>query len=160
MPAHVLGRDLVGHTGHRAGTAQLNHLREDHVVAALDGAHRALEAALEGHVVGVHTTHEARVGALHELSENTRDTALARGDVLNAQARIDHSPTRRATDRLADSRIRRRVVADDQLGVARHGRQRRGHGARDRARRVTRRQQDGQLRHGAPPAWRPAWRPP
>ena len=159
MPAHVLGRDLVGHAGHRTGTAQLDHLREDHVVAAPDCTHRALETALERHVVGVHAPHKARVGALHELGEDARDAALTRGDVLDAQARIDHSPTRRAADRLADRRIRRRVVTDDQLGVARHGRQRRGHGTRDRARRVTRGQQDGQLRHGTPPAWPPPWRP-
>ena len=154
MPAHVLGRDLVGYTRHRARTAQFNHLREHHVVTALNRALRAPEAALQGDVIGVHAAHQARIRALHQLRQDARDAALTRGDVLNAQARIDHAAARRSTDRLAHRRIGGGVVTDDQLRVAGHGGQRRGHGAPDRARRVARRQDDGQLRHGTPPASR------
>ena len=106
MPAHVLGRDLVGHARHRTRTTQFDHLREDHVVATFNGAHRALEAPLQGDIIGVHAANQARIGALHQLSEDARDAALTRGNVFDTQARIDHSPARRAADGLTDRRIR------------------------------------------------------
>ena len=106
MPAHVLGRDLVGHARHRTRTTQFDHLREDHVVATFNGAHRALEAPLQGDIIGVHAANQARIGALHQLSEDARDPALTRGNVFDTQARIDHSPARRAADGLTDRRIR------------------------------------------------------